>query len=160
MARIDETRNRPGSQTGKSGRASGSDAASAAGGSAADRARRFELSLDSLQPARRSGRSLNDVLDDVHRRGSELVRSPGYDNVRRYREAVSEFLQLAVDAVYQTEEQLSSPNILNQKRYRLVRIINEKLDRFVAEVLADQRPQSELLAAVNEIHGLLVNLLH
>ncbi len=160
MARIDETRNRPGNQTGRSGRTSDSSGPASAGSSAADRARRFELSLDGLVPARRSGRSLNEVLDEVHRRGSELARNPGYDNIISYRKSVSEFLQLAVDAVYQSEEQVSSPNILKQKRYRLVRVINEKLDRFVAEVLADQRPQSALLAAVNEIHGLLVNLLH
>jgi uncharacterized protein YaaR (DUF327 family) len=43
--------------------------------------------------------------------------------------------------------------------YHVIRVIDEKLDRLAAEVLTNQRDKLSLLAKIDEINGMLVDLL-
>jgi uncharacterized protein YaaR (DUF327 family) len=55
---------------------------------------------------------------------------------------------------------LSRHNILNQKKYTIIEVIDERLDRLTRQVLASQGQQLDLLADIEEIQGLLVDILH
>jgi hypothetical protein len=46
-----------------------------------------------------------------------------------------------------------------QREYLLVRTVDDKLERLVVEVLQNQMEQIELLRRIEEINGLLVDLL-
>ena len=58
------------------------------------------------------------------------------------------------------EEHTSGGNVLNRKRFSIVQIIDQKLDRLVQGMLQSQESQMELMSRVEEIHGLLVDLAH
>jgi len=57
------------------------------------------------------------------------------------------------------EEKSSGAGVLKRKRFTQIRVIDQKLERLVAELLADQHRQLDILGRVNEINGLLVDLL-
>jgi uncharacterized protein YaaR (DUF327 family) len=56
------------------------------------------------------------------------------------------------------EQQQSGPDVLKRKRYALIRIIDDKLERLAAAMVSNQRNQIELLAKIDEINGLIVDL--
>ena len=57
------------------------------------------------------------------------------------------------------EEKISGVNILRRKKFTLVKVIDKKLESLAAEVLKNQRDQIGILSAIEEINGLLVNLI-
>ena len=72
---------------------------------------------------------------------------------------VKRFMKIIVKKSLVTEEHSSGVNILKRKRFTLVQIIDTKLERLAAGVLTEQKEQLEILRKVDEINGLLVDLL-
>ena len=103
--------------------------------------------------------SLEHLLDDVHVAGDALRKLPGREAVLRYREAVSRFMKYVVDHSFGTEEHVSGFNILKRKKFTLIRLVDDKLNRLAAGILQNQASQLQILEAVEEIGGLLVDLM-
>jgi hypothetical protein len=57
------------------------------------------------------------------------------------------------------EENVSGRNVLNRKKFALIKVIDEKLERLALGILQTQKDQFDILARVDEINGLLVDLL-
>jgi len=64
-----------------------------------------------------------------------------------------------VERAYGLVEKTSGGNILKRKKFTTVVVVDEKLERLAAEVLSSQRDRLEILRRLDEIHGLLVDLL-
>lgn len=99
-------------------------------------------------------------LDRIHMLGQGLVKNHGIEQIREYKKAVQSLMKYFVDTGLRAEEQVSSRNILNQKKYYIVKVIDEKLEHLVAAVLQSQTKQIDILAKLEEIQGLLVDLMH
>jgi uncharacterized protein YaaR (DUF327 family) len=108
---------------------------------------------------RRNRRSLEELLDEVFSAGGELKSTPTLENIRVYRERVRAFLRHVVDHMLEVEESTSGGNVLRRKRYTLIKVIDGKLESLAASVLSAQREQLGILAQVDEINGLLVDLI-
>jgi uncharacterized protein YaaR (DUF327 family) len=102
---------------------------------------------------------LEQLLDAVHESGEALVESQSLENVRRYRQAVRSFLDFVVKTMLEVEEKTSGTHVAKRKRFTQLRVIDEKLEKLVTGVLQDQHRQIELLERINEIQGLLVDLI-
>jgi uncharacterized protein YaaR (DUF327 family) len=107
---------------------------------------------------RRDRRSLEELLDEVFAAGGELKAAPTLEHIGAYRERVRAFLRHVVDHMLEVEERTSGGNVLRRKRYTLVKVIDGKLEALAASVLSAQREQLGILAQVDEINGLLVDL--
>ena len=103
--------------------------------------------------------NLEELLDDVHQSGERLVESQSLENIKLYRQAVSEFLKFVVDKMLGLEEQTSGGNILRRKRFTQVKIVDGKLESLVRAVLGNQGKQLDVLERINEIRGLLIDLI-
>jgi uncharacterized protein len=121
--------------------------------------------VEPTEAGRRSGarngsgeRDLEELLDTVYESGERVKKNPDRETVLAYKAAVHELVRLAVERSLRVEETTSSPNILRQKRFTLVQVIDRKLDRLVSEVLQSQRGNLEILGRIDEINGLLVDL--
>lgn len=99
------------------------------------------------------------LLDEVHRLGDALSRNPSADAILAYKGTVRAFVRHVVDKVYAVEERTSGGNILKRKKYTALAVIDAKLERLAAEIMAGQRDKLEILRKVDEISGLLVDLL-
>lgn len=103
--------------------------------------------------------NLEELLDEVHETGEILVENQSLEIIKRYRRAVRSFLDYVVSNMLAVEEQTSGSNILRRKRFTQVKIIDGRLERLVAEVLQNQGKQLDLLEKIDEIRGLLVDLI-
>jgi hypothetical protein len=106
-----------------------------------------------------SEEALQAILDDIHQIGEELQAKPFPDNIKRYKAAVRSFLHYVVENGYTAEERVSGTNILKRKKFTLIQVVDQKLEQLAAGILAGQRSRLEILARVEEINGLLVDLI-
>jgi hypothetical protein len=100
------------------------------------------------------------LLDEIHQAGDRLKDNPTMTNTLAYKEAVQDFLSGVVGGGFGVEEHTSGSSIHKRKRFTLVQVINRKLERLAALMLESQQSQIDLLAKVEEINGLLVDLMH
>jgi uncharacterized protein YaaR (DUF327 family) len=81
------------------------------------------------------------------------------EEIRHYKQAVRGFLHYVVKNGFDTKEQASGVNIMKRKVHTLVQVVDHKLEQLAAAVLSGQSSQLDLLARLEEINGLLVDLL-
>lgn len=99
------------------------------------------------------------MLDRIHLFGDTLRREPNLSNLQTYRKLVQEFLNEVVAGAYSLERQESGAGVLKRKRFTLVSLVNRKLDRLAAGLVQTQGEQLGILAKIDEIQGLLVDLI-
>jgi uncharacterized protein YaaR (DUF327 family) len=103
-------------------------------------------------------RNIEELLDSVFAAGEKLKKSQTIEAIKAYRQQVKEFITFAVEHSYAVEEKTSGTSILRRKRFTMVKVIDEKLEALAVSVLAAQKDQLAILAQIDEINGLLVNL--
>jgi uncharacterized protein YaaR (DUF327 family) len=103
--------------------------------------------------------SIKDLLDDVHSLGEKLKNRPFPEEIKQYKRAVRNFLHYIVENGYIIEEQISGTNPLKRKKFTLVQVVDKKLEQLAAGILAGQHDQLEILAKVDEIKGILIDLM-
>ena len=114
-----------------------------------------EASSDELQ----SSEDLETLLDGVHEAGDALSKTVTMPNILSYRKAVQNFLRLAMSRILGLERKVSGSNTLKKKQFTLIKIINKKLENLVADVLKGQWERLAILERVDEINGLLVDII-
>ena len=102
--------------------------------------------------------NLENHLDRVHEQGDRLKELPTVENVQNYRKAVSSFLKYAFARMFSVERNISGVNILKRKYFTRIKVIDRKIERLVADILQNQAAQLDLIARVDEINGLLIDL--
>ena len=112
--------------------------------------------------------SLHELLEEVHNTGDMLSKRPFPGEIAAYKEAVRNFIHYVVENSYDTEEQTSrvkirkqpdGVEIREQKKFTMVKIIDSKLEEMAAAILRGQITQFEILEKLDEIKGLLIDLL-
>jgi uncharacterized protein YaaR (DUF327 family) len=137
----------------------------------ADFSRLFEdargKTADELGPLRDlpvSEETVNFLMDEVRSAGDVLRGSPCIDEIMRYKQAVRNFMHYVVENGFALEHEegiakFPRPGIKERKRYAKIQVIDKKLEDLAAMLLASQRSQIELASRLEEIQGLLVDLL-
>ena len=115
--------------------------------------------LGKLKDLPQSEESLHELLDEIHNTGETLSRRPYIAEISAYRAAVRNFINYVVKNSFDLEEQMSGTNVLKRKKFTLVQVIDTKLEGLAASILRGQINQLEILEKLDEIKGLLVDLL-
>ena len=102
---------------------------------------------------------LSRLLDEVHDAGDRLKERPTVEVVQAYKRAVRDFVHYVVEKSYAVEEKTSGGSILKRKKFYRIAVIDESLEKLAAEILRNQRDKLEILRRVDEIYGMLVDLL-
>jgi uncharacterized protein YaaR (DUF327 family) len=120
-----------------------------------------------------SGETLDALMDEVRSTGDELRNRPFADEIIRYKRAVRNFMHYVVENGFQVQESAGLPKFLKagyrgphgtpesweRRVYIQVQVIDKKLENMAAHILTSQMSQLELTARLEEITGLLVDLL-
>ena len=103
---------------------------------------------------------LEEMLDEIHQCGEKLKDAPSLALVREYKQAVRNFMHHVVQHSLETETKNGARfnPLKKQKRFTIIKIVDEKLDRLAAGILQNQKSQLDLLHSIDEINGLLVDL--
>jgi uncharacterized protein YaaR (DUF327 family) len=118
-----------------------------------------ESAAASAAPAEFSQAALEELLDGVHQAGDKLKENPNVELVQAYKKAVRDFIHYVVDRSYTVEQKTSGRSILKRNVYFRVSVIDKSLEKLAAEILRNQRDNLEILRRVDEINGMLVDLL-
>jgi uncharacterized protein YaaR (DUF327 family) len=119
-----------------------------------------------------SGETVSLLMDEVHSAGDELRSRPFPEEIVRYKQAVRNFMHYVVKNSYKVDTSEGIPRFLrpnyrgqrgtpkSQERqpYITVQVVDRKLEELAAVLLSGQRQQLELSARLEEIHGLLIDL--
>jgi uncharacterized protein YaaR (DUF327 family) len=135
-----------------------------------ERARSGELGPPEDLPV--SQETVNRLLDEVRSAGDTLRDRPFPPEILAYKQAVRNFMHYVVDNGYDMAEEVGIPNYLkpsftgsrdrsdstDRHRYRVIRVVDRRLEELAALLVKGQLPQMVLLSRLEEIRGLLVDL--
>ncbi|MDR3334505.1 MAG: DUF327 family protein [Treponema sp.] len=116
-----------------------------------------DTGLDAILPF--SEEAVKELLDEVHSTGDALKNRPLPEEIQRYKKAVRNFLHYVVENGYTTEKQFVGVTLKRRQEKTLVHVVDRKLEQLAAGILAGQTTQLEILARLEEITGLLVDLM-
>jgi uncharacterized protein YaaR (DUF327 family) len=118
----------------------------------------------SLPPELRK-KSIDDILqylvDSVYSSGDTLKNNPTMEDFKDYRNKLSQFMTFVVKHSYtvETTQRRKTRRNMNPAPHVMIETINAKLDELAAGILFNQTEQIKILAKIDEINGLVVNLL-
>ncbi|MDR0315467.1 MAG: YaaR family protein [Treponema sp.] len=129
--------------------------------------------LGPLRDMPASEETLNALMDEVRSAGDILRSRPFPDEIIHYKQAVRNFMHYVVENSYTLDHedgihkflkpgfrgQRGTPEAMSQLRYTKIQVIDKKLEDLAAMLLSGQKQQLELASRLEEIQGLLVDLL-
>jgi uncharacterized protein YaaR (DUF327 family) len=128
---------------------------------------------DTLEHNSASGEVITELLDEVHSAGDILVAKPFPDEIKRYKTAVRSFMSYILENGFSAEGEMGipdgqkpgfkglrgSPESRNRKAHTQIKVVDQKLEKLAADILGGQLKQLDLLHRVEEINGLLIDML-
>ena len=105
---------------------------------------------------------IEELVDQLHSSGEQLKESPSLSNIKDYRKAVSDFLQYISKHALEAEqiEGAHYHPLKKQKKFTIIKVVNERLEQLATGILQSQFTQLDILKRVEEINGMIVDLLH
>ncbi len=98
------------------------------------------------------------LLSQVDEAAKKMLTQPSMETLRSYRAAVRDFLKEAIPGSYRMKGESRWDRRGNRRLFCVVQKINQKLEELTAAVLQKNAKPMELMAKVDEIRGLLVDL--
>jgi len=102
---------------------------------------------------------LAEMRGEIARQGAILADRKDIMELKRYKQMLAEFMQEAVRFAYELKKKPGRDGRGRHKMYAIIKVINEKLDKMTQEILADQSEVLQLMADIEDINGLLLDLL-
>ena len=120
-----------------------------------------------------SEEAVNYLMDEVRSTGDILKSRPLPEEIMRYKQAVRNFINYVVQNSYKLDHEdgllnkykpqfkgrRNTPEADDRKGYTKIQVIDKKLEDLAAMLLSGQKKQMELVSRLEEIRGLLVDLL-
>jgi uncharacterized protein YaaR (DUF327 family) len=129
--------------------------------------------LGPLQELPVSADTVNTLMDEVRNAGDVLHNRPFPEEIMLYKHAVRNFIHYVVQNGYSMEHekgipkflkpsfkgQRGTPEAMKSLVYTKIQVIDKKLEDLAAMLLTSQTPQMELTSRLEQIRGLLIDLL-
>ncbi len=101
---------------------------------------------------------LNLMMEEIVMQGDKIVKRMDVRDMRRYRTLIKEFMNEIVNRSHK----FSRENFLDRRGrhrvYGIIRLVDEKLDELAQELVSEECDKIAILAKVDEIRGLLLDL--
>jgi uncharacterized protein YaaR (DUF327 family) len=117
----------------------------------------FEVTLKNTAAANRK-QLCETLLDKIDAQGAAIKKSPSLKGIKRYRQLVREFMNEALNNSYQVESDSKWDYSGNRKEYVIVKKVNQFLEDLTNNFVNQEKSQIDLIAKLDEIRGMLVDL--
>lgn len=101
---------------------------------------------------------LNLMMEEIVMQGDKIVKRMDVRDMRRYRTLIKEFMNEIVNRSHK----FSRENFLDRRGrhrvYGIIRLMDEKLDELAQELVKEECDKIAILAKVDEIRGLLLDI--
>jgi len=102
---------------------------------------------------------LNLMLEEITAQGKKLGKHMDIRDMKRYRELIRSFL----NEIVSRSHKFTRENFLDRKGrhrvYTMIKLVNKELDELAAELIKDEKDHILILNKIDEIRGLLIDLL-
>ena len=102
---------------------------------------------------------LNLMMEEIVMQGDKIVKRMDVRDMRRYRTLIKDFMNEIVNRSHK----FSRENFLDRRRrhrvYGIISLVDEKLDELAQALVSDECDKIAILAKVDEIRGLLLDIL-
>ena len=102
---------------------------------------------------------LNGMLEEITTHGKRLAKRMDLKDMKHYRELIKEFMNEIVNRSHK----FSRENFLDKKGrhrvYTMIKLIDKNLDELAAELIKDEKDHLAILSKIDEIRGLLLDIL-
>lgn len=99
------------------------------------------------------------MMEEITQSGKRLGKRRDIRDMKHYRALIQEFL----NEVVSRSHKFSRENFLDRRGrhrvYGIVRLVNENLDQLAAELIKDEQDHISILNKIDEIRGLLLDIL-
>lgn len=99
------------------------------------------------------------VMEDIVQQGKKLGKHMDVRDMKRYRALIKEFMNEVVNRSHK----FSRENFLDRKGrhrvYGIVKLVDNKLDELAQELIKDEKDHIAILGKIDEIRGLLLDIL-
>lgn len=104
---------------------------------------------------------IESLLNNIKDAGNILSDYPSMKNITNYKQHIKEFLNIVVKNSFELEKKQGAYNVMQQSRkeYTIINIIDKKLAELAEEIRKGEQSNIRILASVNEINGLIIDLL-
>jgi uncharacterized protein YaaR (DUF327 family) len=103
---------------------------------------------------------IKELMDEVHTAGDNLRNRPLPEEIMLYKKAVKKFLDYVVKNSFDVEKRVTGGiRSRRKKEFTLVQVVDSKLEQLAAGIMAGQIVQLELLRRLEEIKGILIEIL-
>lgn len=99
------------------------------------------------------------LMEEIVMQGDKIVKRMDVRDMRKYRTLIKDFMNEIVNRSHK----FSRENFLDRRGrhrvYGIIRLVDEKLDELAQELVKDECDKISILAKVDEIRGLLLDIL-
>ncbi len=101
---------------------------------------------------------LESLFNDLDKQGRVLGETLNIKDLKKYKGLIQKFLDYAVNKMYRLNEQSGWDRKGRYKTLTIVETINKELENLTGMILAEQKDRILILAKLDEIRGLLIDL--
>jgi uncharacterized protein YaaR (DUF327 family) len=99
------------------------------------------------------------MLEEISAQGKKLIKHLDVKDMKHYRELIKEFMNEIVNRSHK----FSRENFLDKKGrhrvYTMIKLVDKNLDELALELIKDEKDHITILNKIDEIRGLLLDIL-
>lgn len=99
------------------------------------------------------------MMEEIDRQGKKLSKHMDIRDMKRYRELIKDFM----NEVVTRSHQFSRENFLDRRGrhrvYGMIKLIDKNLDELAEALIQDEKDVIQILSRIDEIRGLLLDIL-
>jgi len=102
---------------------------------------------------------LNAMIEEIQAQGKKIAKHMDIKDLKHYRELIREF----INEIVSRSHKFSRENFLDRKGrhrvYAMIKLVDKNLDELAAELIKEEKDHILILNRVDEITGLLLDIL-
>jgi uncharacterized protein YaaR (DUF327 family) len=103
-------------------------------------------------------RSLDEILQNLDEQGRKFQDKPTMEELLKYKSLVRKFLDRTVRQSLKVHDHKGARKVSGQKLYKQIEIIDQKLSDLTLCIIQKETKNINLMARLDEIRGLLIDL--
>ncbi len=101
---------------------------------------------------------LDKLIEQIDEVGKRFAKKPDIQNLQEYKSLIKAFLDTVIQKMFKIKEKTGPRSWVKQKVLITVEKINKKLEQLTKFILEKENENINLLATLDEIRGLLIDL--
>ena len=104
---------------------------------------------------RKSEEQLNQMIEEIHKKGNRLVITKTYGDVIAYKKLIKEYLESILKFMYDTKKDIS---FWQTQYFITIDTIDQTLEEITKSLLKGEGDNLNIAASIDEIQGLIVDI--